>query len=440
MINDIKLEKGVVSSLINDNGLLLEFFQDVNPNLFYNSNCRYIIEIVIGLQNEGVVSDFDSVERKLLKLKSNIDIFDYSTPLNSHNFINYINILKELTYKRELKKLSVMLLPKSDDKLSDVFNINNELNQSLTKLTNIITTNKIENNIELIKKVINEIEFAKKNKGVTGCLTGFTEIDAMTGGWQNGDLIILAARPAMGKTSLAINQALNAAIDYDKNILFFSLEMSSVQLMKRQFSLMTDIPLQDLSNDSKLDVSDLANKVVRLEDSFKLFDKCFNLYDIKAQCRKENNAKKVDAIYIDYLQLIKHSVDKGRSKENEVSEISRELKLLAKELNTPIICLSQLSRAVESRGGAKIPMLSDLRDSGSIEQDADIVNFIYRPEYYGITEDENGESTSGIAMIVFAKNRNGKTGNIKLRFMAELTKFITLNEFKIEQNDDWLND
>lgn len=168
--------------------------------------------------------------------------------------------------------------------------------------------------------------------------------------------------------------------------------------------------------------------------------------------QKENNLKPLDAIYIDYLQLIKHSVGNGRSKENEVSEISRELKLLAKELEVPIICLSQLSRAVESRGGEKIPMLSDLRDSGSIEQDADIVNFLYRPEYYDILEDENGVSTKGLAMLIFAKNRHGATASIKLKFEAELTRFSTystehlaekeFNNNSIEPNNDfdWLND
>ena len=245
----------------------------------------------------------------------------------------------------------------------------------------------------------------------------------------------------MGKTSLAIGQALNAAIDYDKNILFFSLEMSATELIKRQVSLVSDIPLQDLSNKNEIDFKKLLSSVNPIiERGFKLYDKCFKLYDIKSQCRKENNSKKLDAIYIDYLQLIKHQVDKGRSKENEISEISRELKLLAKELDCPVICLSQLSRAVESRGGAKIPMLSDLRDSGSIEQDADIVNFIYRPEYYGITEDENGESTRGVAMIAFAKNRHGPTTTIKLNFESELVRFSSFNKFAnnfTDINDDF---
>jgi len=441
MISNDKLENGVLSTLISNDALLIEFFQDLNPNLFYNSKNVIVIKAILELKDKSVVADYDALETHLSKQTIPIDVYDYTEPLNVRNFSDYINQLKELTYKRELKLITTKLVMQSDQKQSDVFELDAELNQATTKLTNIITTNEIEDNISLMRKVIKEIESAKANKGITGCLTGFVDVDALTGGWQKGDLIILAARPAMGKTSLAIGQALNAAIDYDKNIVFFSLEMSSTQLMKRQFSLVSDIPLQDFSNNSSVDFSELNKRINPLENSFKLFDKCFSLYDIKAQCRRENQIKKLDAIYIDYLQLIKHTVGQGRSKENEVSEISRELKLLAKELEVPIICLSQLSRAVENRGGEKIPMLSDLRDSGSIEQDADIVTFLYRPEYYGITEDENGNSTLGKALLMFAKNRNGATKTIALDFKAELTKFTTVTEVKnIQPNTDWLDD
>lgn len=450
MINNPKLENGVISTLISDDSLIIQFIQDLNPNLFYNSNNIIVITAILELKDKSIIPDHDALESHLSKKHNSIDVYDYTSPLNPNNFEEYIVQLKELTYKRELKRITTKLSLESDLKATDVFDMDFEFNEAATKLSNIITTNDIEDNVSLMRKVIKEIESAKKNKGITGCLTGFTDIDRLTGGWQKGNLIILAARPAMGKTSLAIGQAMNAAIDYNKNILFFSLEMSGTELMKRQFSLVSEIKLRDFSNDNKLDFVKLNTSINPLENSFKLFDKCFSLYDIKAQCRRENNKKKVDAIYIDYLQLIKHSVGNGRSKENEVSEISRELKLLAKELEVPIICLSQLSRAVENRGGEKIPMLSDLRDSGSIEQDADIVNFLYRPEYYGILQDEGGESTLGLAMLIFAKNRNGATDSIKLNFKAELTMFTTFENSsftpppeasKIEPNKfDWIDE
>ena len=438
MIIDDKLELGIISSLIADESLILEFYSSINPNFFGNSRSKILINAILEIKEKSLIPDYDALENHLEVKKFKIDVYDYCEPLNKYNFSEYLNRLKELTFKRELAILTATLLAKTKEENPDVFELNQNLNNETLRLTNILTTDEIEDNTSLIRKVINEIEQAKINKGITGCLTGFTEIDAITGGYQKSDLIILAARPAMGKTSLAIGEALNAAIDYDKNILFFSLEMGATQLMKRQLSLLTDIPLQDFNNDKEVDFNLINNAATPIiEKGFKLFDKCFKLYDIKAQCRRENNIKKLDAIYIDYLQLIKHTVDKGRSKENEVGEISRELKLLAKELEVPIICLCQLSRAVESRGGNKIPQLSDLRDSGSIEQDADIVQFIYRPEYYGILEDENGESTSGKAMVIFAKNRSGRTGAVTLKFIPELTKFQSINNFEMPISDEF---
>tara|TARA_R110000782_G_scaffold19989_1_gene54225 strand:- start:329 stop:1660 length:1332 start_codon:yes stop_codon:yes gene_type:complete len=443
MINNLKLEVGVISTLIADDSLVLEYSQDLNPNLFYSHNNKIIIQAILELSEKSIVPDYDSIESHLSNLNSKIDVYDYVEVLSARNLPDYINQLKELTYKRELKLISTKLIQESDSKSSDVFDIDSKLNESVSTLTNIITRNEVEDNTTLMRKVVKSIELAKQNKGITGTLTGFADIDSITGGWQKGNLIILAARPAMGKTALAISQALNAAVDYEKNIVFFSLEMSGEELMKRQFSLASDIPLSDFSNNNKVDFSELNKRIAPLENTFKMFDKCFNLYDIKAQCRRENNKKKLDAIYIDYLQLIKHQVGNGRSKENEVSEISRELKLLAKELEVPIICLSQLSRAVETRGGDKIPMLSDLRDSGSIEQDADIVSFLYRPEYYGILQDEAGESTEGVALLIIAKNRSGATQPVKLRWLAHLTKFKdwSTTEFtEMQPNEDWLND
>jgi replicative DNA helicase len=429
MIKDLKIEKQVISTFIGNDDLLLENINDISVDMFYDLNNKEVIKAMLEIKDKGYKVDFDTLESQLKNDK--IDLFNYDSPLNIYNISKYLSMLKECQFKRELLVISNRIVNDANNKTSDVFEISQNLNNDIIKLSDILINKDSDDNIELIRKAIKEIEFAKNNKGLTGCPTGFTEVDRLTGGWQKGHLIILAARPAMGKTSLAITEALNSSIDFEKNILFFSLEMSGVELMKRQIALITDIELKNLSNEEKIDFNTLNEKIKPIIDSgFKLIDNCYTLYQIKAQSRKENAIRKLDAIYIDYLQLIKHRVDKGRSKENEVSEISRELKLLAKELDTPIICLSQLSRAVESRGGAKLPQLSDLRDSGSIEQDADIVRFIYRPEYYGISEDENGESTAGKAIIYFAKNRHGATKHITLGFNAELTKFIELEDLK----------
>jgi len=432
MIQNLKLENSVLSTLISDSNLLLEHFGSLETEMFHDLNNRYVINAILYLKDKGINPDFDSLENYFdSKNIKTVDVYSFTNPLNSYNFASYIKVLKEYQFKRECIKLSINITAQANNKVSDVFDINSMLNSSTIKLSEILANEITDDNTSLIRKAIKEIEFAKTNKGITGCQTGLKEIDKLTGGWQKGHLIILAARPAMGKTSLAITQALNGSIDYGHNILFFSLEMSGVELMKRQISLRTEILLSDLSNDKEIDFKMLHKGVTPIiESGFKLIDNCYSLYSIKAQARKENNIKKLDAVYIDYLQLIKHQVANGRNKENEVSEISRELKMLAKELDVPVICLSQLSRAVESRGGAKLPQLSDLRDSGSIEQDADIVNFIYRPEYYGITEDEDGNSTDGKAIIFFAKNRHGATKQITLNFEAELTRFSDLSNYK----------
>lgn len=438
MIQNLKLEISVLSTLISDSNLLLEYFSQLDVGMFDNQNNKFTINAILYLKDKGINPDFDALEQHFeSKGITTVDVYEYTTPINSYNLSNYITNLKEFQFKRECYKLAIKLGNDSKNKLTDVFDISSLIDSESTKLSDILTVEQLDDNTGLINKAIKEIEFAKTHKGITGCQTGLTEIDELTGGWQKGHLIIIAARPAMGKTSLAITQALNGAIDFGHNILFFSLEMSGVELMKRQISLRTDILLSDLSNDKEIDFKHLHEGVTPIiERGFKLVDNCYSLYAIKAQCRKENSIKKLDAIYIDYMQLIKHNVAKGRSKEQEVSEISRDLKMLAKELECPVICLSQLSRAVESRGGNKLPQLSDLRDSGSIEQDADIVNFIYRPEYYDILEDEKGESTAGKAVIFFAKNRHGATKQVILGFKGELTKFT---DYKANVNNDFDN-
>ena len=287
MIHNLKLEAGVISTLISDESLLIKHIQDINPNLFWLDNNVVVIKAILHLKDKSITPDYDALENYLVKQNKRIDIYDYVEPLNVNNFEDYINQLKELTYKRELKKVSNKLLIDSDKKDTDVFDIDFELNEAATNLSKIITTNEIEDNTTLIRNVIKEIESAKANKGITGTLTGLVDVDRLTGGWQKGHLIILAARPAMGKTALAIGQAMSAAIDYDKNILFFSLEMSGTELMKRQFSLISDINLSDFSNDKEISFSDLNSRISPLDNTFKMFDKCFSLYDIKAQCRRK---------------------------------------------------------------------------------------------------------------------------------------------------------
>ena len=251
-------------------------------------------------------------------------------------------------------------------------------------------------------------------------------------GWQKSDLIILAARPSMGKTAFALNMARNAAVDFNKPIAFFSLEMSSVQLVTRLISSETSLTADKLRSGQLAEyewqqlntkVSPLINAKLFIDDTPQL-----SVFDLRAKCRRLKQQHDIQMIFIDYLQLMTAKTEKNGNREQEISNISRSLKSLAKELNIPVLALSQLSRSVETRPGSKKPILSDLRESGAIEQDADMVLFIYRPEYYGLSEDEDHTSTKGKAVVSIAKHRNGKLGDVELRFVGQYARFEDLEQ------------
>ncbi len=277
---------------------------------------------------------------------------------------------------------------------------------------------------------------AASNMGeLTGLPTGYTKLDEFTAGWQRSDLIIIAGRPAMGKTSFALSLAKNAAVDYNKPVAFFSLEMNNVQLVNRLISNVCEISGKKILN-GQLDGDEWARfdkYVGRLSASPIYIDDtpALSIFELRTKARRLVREKGVALIMIDYLQLMNASGMRLGSRQEEVSNISRSLKGLAKELDIPIIALSQLNRSVENREGAgadgKRPQLSDLRESGAIEQDADMVIFVHRPEYYRILEDEKGNDLSGKAQIIIAKHRKGGTGDVLLDFKGEFTRFDNPN-------------
>ena len=285
----------------------------------------------------------------------------------------------------------------------------------------------------MVSEAYKQIEAARLHgTGVTGVQSGFTDLDRITSGWQKSDLIIIAARPGMGKTAFVLSLARNAAIGFNRPIAVFSLEMSSVQLVQRMISSETGIPSDKLRKGT-LDNTEwqklvsmtgkLSSAPVYIDDTPSL-----SVFDLRSKCRRLKAMYNIEMIVVDYLQLMRSDVDaKSGNREQEISTISRSLKALAKELNVPVIALSQLSRAVESRGGSKRPQLSDLRESGAIEQDADMVTFIYRPEYYGIEFDEDNNPTKGTAEIIIAKHRNGALDTVRLKFINHLAKFTDLD-------------
>ena len=287
----------------------------------------------------------------------------------------------------------------------------------------------------LIDEAIKGIEIAgKRADGLSGVPSGFNALDEVTSGWQPSDLVIIAARPAMGKTAFVLSMAKNMAVNHNTPVALFSLEMSNVQLVNRLIVNVCEIPGEKIKSGrlenyewEQLDfkIKELYDAPIYVDDTPSL-----SVFELRTKARRLVREHGIKIIIIDYLQLMNASGMSFGSREQEVSTISRSLKGLAKELNIPIIALSQLNRGVEARQGAegKRPQLADLRESGAIEQDADMVCFIHRPEYYKITEDERGNSLIGLAEIIIAKHRNGAVGDVRLRFKSEFAKFMNVDE------------
>jgi len=288
----------------------------------------------------------------------------------------------------------------------------------------------------LVMQAKKRIEEISNKEGLSGVPSGFTDLDKLTSGWQPSDLVIIAARPGMGKTALTLTMARNIAVGQNIPVAFFSLEMSSVQLITRLISSETGLSSEKLrtGNLEPHEWEQLNVKVKSLEQAPLFIDDTpsLSIFDLRAKARRLSSQHGIKLIVVDYLQLMTGGgSQKGGNREQEISSISRNLKALAKELSIPVLALSQLSRAVETRGGSKRPLLSDLRESGAIEQDADIVSFIYRPEYYNIDEwdDDDQSPTQGQAEFIIAKHRNGGLDSIRLKFIGQLGKFENLDNF-----------
>jgi replicative DNA helicase len=285
----------------------------------------------------------------------------------------------------------------------------------------------------VLVKTIQRIEDLRhRNEDITGVPSGFASLDRITYGWQNTDLIILAARPSVGKTAFALNLARNAALHPTKPtpVAVFSLEMSAGQLVQRILAAESEIWLEKIAR-GKMEEHEMkqlyAKGIQRLAQAPIFIDDtaALNIFELRAKCRRLKNINNVGLIIIDYLQLMSGTGDRNSNREQEISTISRSLKGLAKELQVPIVALSQLSREVEKRKeGNKMPQLSDLRESGAIEQDADMVMFLYRPEYYDVTTNEMGESNKGETHVRIAKHRNGSLETIKLKALLHIQKFV----------------
>jgi len=438
-----ELEEAVLGALMIEKNAMDEVAEILKEESFYVEAHQYIFRAIKQLFiNQNPIDMLTVVER----LKQNGDLEKVGGPYMIAQLTNKVASAANVEYHSRIiaqKYVQRMLISTSSDVIKEAYEDTTDVFELLDKAeTNIMNIS--ENNIKkssediasIIKKELDEINIRMhSDEHLNGVRSGFTGLDALTGGWQKSDLIIVAARPGMGKTAFTLALARNSAVDAKKGVAIFSLEMSSGQLVQRMISMETEISSDKIrrGNLEQYELMQLTSKIDGLKDAPIFIDDTpsINIFELRSKCRKLKQKHDIQLIIIDYLQLMSGSHDGkgGGNREQEISQISRALKGLAKELNVPIIALSQLSRATETRGGDKKPLLSDLRESGAIEQDADIVIFLYRAEYYKILTDESGNSTLNTAEIIVAKHRNGPLDTVKAKFIGRYAKFADFDEF-----------
>ena len=439
----LELEEAVLGAMLIDKKGVDEVIDILQPDAFYKTAHQKIFEAIFQLFQDSQPVDLLTVSSELRK-KGKLEtvggefyLVQLSQRVASSAHIEFhARIILQKFIQRSLIKISNEIIESSYKESTDVFDLLDEAESKLYDITQGNIKKSSESAQSLVIEAKKRIEEISKRDGLSGVSTGFEKLDKLTSGWQPSDLIIIAARPGMGKTALTLSMARNIAVTKQIPVAFFSLEMSSVQLITRLISAETGLSSEKLRTGKLADhewqqlnvkVTDLEKAPLFIDDTPSL-----SIFDLRAKARRLSSQHGIKLIVVDYLQLMTAGTStKSGNREQEISTISRNLKALAKELNIPVIALSQLSRAVETRGGTKRPMLSDLRESGAIEQDADIVSFIYRPEYYNIDEwdDDERSPSEGQAELIVAKHRNGGLDNIRLKFIGHLGKFEDLDSF-----------
>jgi len=438
----LELEEAVLGALMIDNESLSDTIDSLQPEYFYKPDNQKIFEAIINLFNNSKPVDILTVSEELKRMDAldSVGGMIYISQLtnnisSSSNTEFHARIIAEKFIKRSLISISNNIIGDAFNDTIDIFDLLNTAEEKLFNVTEGTLRKSYDKMSILIKGALDNIEVLRqKEDGLSGVPSGFTKLDRVTSGWQNSDLVIVAARPGMGKTAFALSMARNIAINHEKAIGFFSLEMSSEQLVSRLIASEAELSASKLRRGDLKDYEmvQLHEKIKQLSDAQIYIDDtpALTVFELRAKARRLVKNHNVEIILIDYLQLMSAGGNAG-NREQEISTISRSLKGIAKELKIPVIALSQVNRGVESRTGtgSKRPMLSDLRESGAIEQDADIVTFIYRPEYYKIYEWDNGDDSRSQAEIIIAKHRNGALDNIRLKFTAEFAKFSDIDYF-----------
>ncbi len=440
----IDLEEAVLGAIMLERDAVISVLDILQPLSFYKEAHQKIYRAIVDLSSNQKPIDILTVTEELRSRNELEEVGGpfYITQLTSRvasaaHIEYHARIVAQKFIQRELIRVSTDIQNRAYDDSIDVDDLLDMSEQELFEIAEGNIKRETARINVLMQMAIEQIEEASKREdSLSGVPSGYTKLDRLTSGWQKSDLIIVAARPSMGKTAFALSMARNISVEHNKPVAVFSLEMSSLQLVNRLIVSETELPSNRIRN-GNLDEKEwkqLDAKIKSLVEAPLFIDDtpAISIFELRAKCRRLKLQYHVELIIVDYLQLMSGPVESRGNREQEVSNISRSLKAIAKELNVPIIALSQLNRSVEMRSGSKRPQLSDLRESGAIEQDADMVIFIHRPEKYGITEDGDGNSTIGLAEIIVAKHRNGPVGDIQLRFRDETAKFVELDDVEID--------
>lgn len=436
---DVNAEAAVLSAMMLDNVAASTAFSELNDNYFYRTAHKIIYQTMKELYRDSIEIDLVTLSDRLKpnNLIDKVGGVDYLNKisdfvLSTANLSYHINIMTEKALLRELIVTSNNIIEKCYTADENVEDIVDNAEQMIYDVTNKRSNNYFKDIATVMGSTLEEISaVASSHTSVIGVSTGFTDLDRLSGGFKAGQLIVLAARPAMGKTALALNIAFNAITHHNKKVAVFTMEMEADELLKRMLSGASEVPMDALlkgfgmTDEKMLRVTNygmmLSEKKLYIDDTG-----TNSPLEMRAKLRRlKAEVKGLDLVVIDYLQLMSSQRFKD-NRQQEIAEISRALKILAKELQVPVVALSQLNRGLESRED-KRPKLSDLRESGAIEQDADLVMFIYRDEYYN----EN-TAEKGVAEIIIGKNRHGATGSTRLLFVPHLTAFRNLERSRVE--------
>ena len=437
----LELEASVIGALMIEKEAFSSITDLLRPESFYSDQHRHIFEAIQSLSANDAPIDVLSVAEKLKQAGQLeqaggvIYLSDLTRRVASAAHIRYhAQIIAQKATARDLITAACQIEEKGYDETQDVDELVEEATAKIFEISQRSQKRDVTHIYPVITEAFDRMHKASENDGnISGIPSGFTELDKITSGWQKSDLVIIAARPAMGKTAFVLSMAKNIAVDFNIPVAIFSLEMSNVQLVNRLIMNVCEIEGNKIRNGrlTKAEWDKLDNSIGVLQNAPIYVDDTpgLSVFELQSKARKLVKEHKIQLIIIDYLQLMNANGMSFGSREQEVSIISRNLKGLAKELDIPVIALSQLSRAVEKRDSSnsnvdgKKPLLSDLRESGAIEQDADMVCFIHRPEYYKLYDDGNGKDLRGLGQIIVAKHRNGATDEIWLRFIGKYTRF-----------------